>query len=60
MLVVGGIMASAGNLLLEPLRAELARRLPRPTLDTLAVSPAILGEDAAAIGAARLATTPLP
>ena len=29
MLVLGGIMASAADLLLEPIRVELARRLPR-------------------------------
>ena len=54
-LVLGGIMASAADLLLEPLRAEIARRLPRPMLDALTIVPAALGDDAAAIGAARLA-----
>ena len=29
MLVLGGIMASAADLLLEPVRTELARRLPQ-------------------------------
>jgi ROK family protein len=59
MLVVGGIIATAGDLLLEPVRSELARRLPRSTLDGLAVAPALLGVDAPAIGAARLAAAPL-
>ena len=59
MLVIGGIMATAGDLLLDALRAELARRLPRPTLDALAVVTAVLGADAAAIGAACLATAAL-
>jgi glucokinase len=52
--VLGGIMASAADLLLEPVRAEIARRLPRAMIDTLAIVPAALGVDAAAIGAARL------
>jgi predicted NBD/HSP70 family sugar kinase len=57
-LVLGGIMATAADLLLEPVRAELGRRLPRPMMEALAVAPAALGTDAAAIGAARLATAP--
>ena len=59
MLVIGGIMATAGDLLLEPVRSELARRLPRATFGALAIAPALLGVDAAAIGAARLATAAL-
>ena len=58
-LVLGGIMATAGDLLFEPVRAEVARRLPRPMMDALAVAPATLGADAAAIGAARLAMVAL-
>ena len=58
-LVLGGIMATAADLLFEPVRAELARRLPRPMMDALAIAPAALGADAAAIGAARLATATL-
>ena len=54
-LVLGGIMATAADLLFELVRAELARRLPRPMMDALAIVPAALGVDAAAIGAARLA-----
>jgi predicted NBD/HSP70 family sugar kinase len=59
MLVLGGIMATASDLLSEPVRAELARRLPRQMMEALAIEPAALGEDAAAIGAARLATAAL-
>jgi predicted NBD/HSP70 family sugar kinase len=55
MLVLGGIMASAADLLLEPIRTELARRLPKSMIDGLAIETATLGDDAAAIGAARLA-----
>jgi glucokinase len=57
MLVVGGIMADAADLLLEPVRAEIARRLPKPMLEALTIAPAALGSDAAAIGAARLETS---
>jgi hypothetical protein len=60
MLVLGGIMASAGDLLLEPVRTELGRRLPRAMMDALTIAPAALGADAAAIGAARLAAAARP
>ena len=56
-LVLGGIMASAADLLLEPLRLEISRRLPRAMMEALTIAPAALGGDAAAIGAARLAST---
>lgn len=59
MLVLGGIMATASDLLSEPVRAELARRLPRQMMDGLIIVPAALGEDASAIGAARLAMVAL-
>jgi predicted NBD/HSP70 family sugar kinase len=52
-LVLGGIMASAADLLLDPIRAELARRLPGPMNEALKVATATLNADAAAIGAAR-------
>jgi len=55
-LVLGGIMASAADLLLDPIRAELARRLPGPMNEALTVSTATLDSDAAAIGAARHAS----
>jgi len=53
MLVLGGIMADAADLLLEPVRTEIGRRLPRSMTDALAITTATLGDDAAAIGAAR-------
>ena len=52
-LVLGGIMASAADLLLDPIRVELGRRLPVPMNEALTVSTATLHSDAAAIGAAR-------
>lgn len=56
-LVLGGLMASASDLLLEPVRAEISRRLPRAILDGLTIVPATLGDEGAAIGAARIAAT---
>jgi predicted NBD/HSP70 family sugar kinase len=56
-LVLGGIMASAADLLLEPVRVEISRRLPRLMMDALVIAPAALGADAPAMGAARLAAT---
>ncbi|MBI4485138.1 MAG: ROK family protein [Acidobacteria bacterium] len=58
-LVVGGIMASAADLFLEPLRVEIGRRLPPVMMEALTIAPAALGADAAAIGAARLGATAL-
>lgn len=54
-LVLGGIMASAGDLLLEPILWELARRLPGPMMDALHIANATLGKDGVVIGAARQA-----
>lgn len=57
-LVLGGFMASSADLLLELVRTEVARRLPASMMQALTITPATLGPDAAAIGAARLASTP--
>jgi len=57
MLVLGGIMASAADLLLDPIRTELAHRLPAQMSGALTVSTATLDSDAAAIGAARYASS---
>ena len=56
-LVLGGLIASAADLLLEPVRTEISRRLPTTMLDGVAIVPALLGSDAAAIGAARIGAT---
>jgi predicted NBD/HSP70 family sugar kinase len=60
MLVVGGIMASAADLLMEPIRTEITRRLPKTMMDALRIETAVLGADAASIGAARLVAAALP
>jgi glucokinase len=50
--VVGGGVAEAGDLILEPARRELGRRVTMMPLDRIAVIPAELGTHAGAIGAA--------
>jgi predicted NBD/HSP70 family sugar kinase len=54
-LVLGGVMARARDLLLEPILWELGRRLPGPMMEGLKITTAALDADAAAIGAARQA-----
>jgi glucokinase len=51
-IVVGGGVADAGELVLEPLRAELRRRACVAPVDAIAVVPAELGAYAGAVGAA--------
>jgi glucokinase len=50
--VVGGGVAAAGDLILEPARRELARRVTVMPLERISVVPAALGTGAGAIGAA--------
>ncbi len=50
--VIGGGVAAAGDLLLEPIRAELRRRVQTTSLDEVEVVTAELGVWAGAIGAA--------
>lgn len=56
-LVLGGIMATASDLLLEPIVWELGRKLPGSMMEALNISTATLGADAPAVGAARHAAT---
>ncbi|MGH9346110.1 MAG: ROK family protein [Vicinamibacterales bacterium] len=53
--VVGGSIAEAGDLLLEPTRLEVLRRVSQAASRHVSVVPASLGEASAAIGAARAA-----
>src|SRR6185436_18944395 len=53
--VLGGAASRAGDLLLEPVRQECARRLSPAMLEHFRVEISPLGEDGVAIGAARLA-----
>jgi predicted NBD/HSP70 family sugar kinase len=53
--VLGGSIAAAGDLLLEPVRQECGRRLPPGMADRIRIEISPLGDEAVAIGAARLA-----
>lgn len=53
--VVGGGVIAAGELLLEPARAEVARRALPPSRDLVRIVPARFGVEAGMIGAALLA-----
>jgi len=57
-IVLGGLIATSGDLLLEPIRLECSRRLSPAQTDSVEVALSPLGLEAAAIGAARLALTP--
>ena len=50
--VIGGGIAAAGDLLLDPIRAEVRRRVTTTSLDEVEIVPAELGTWAGAIGAA--------
>ena len=54
-IVLGGPIAAAGDLLLEPARQECCRRLPPPMADLLRFEVSPLAADGIAIGAASLA-----
>jgi predicted NBD/HSP70 family sugar kinase len=53
--VLGGEVAAAGDLLIEPVRQECARRLPPAMVEQFRLEMSPLSEDGVAIGAARLA-----
>ena len=53
--VLAGLIADAGDLLIEPSRAEAARRVPPALASLLRIVPGTLGSEAAALGAARAA-----
>jgi glucokinase len=57
-IVLGGEIATAQDLLLEPIRQECRRRLPPALAQHLQLVPSPLGDAASAIGAARLAARP--
>ena len=51
--VLGGIIASSGDVMLEAVRSETSRRLMPQQADRLRIELSALGDDAVAIGAAR-------
>lgn len=59
-IVLGGMLASSGDLMLEPIRVECSRRLQPAQADRVRVVLSTLGSDAVAIGAARAASLPRP
>jgi len=56
-IVLGGIIASSGDLMLEAIRVECHRRLRPAQAERLRIVLSTLGADAVAIGAARAART---
>lgn len=54
-IVLGGVLQSAGDLLLEPMRQECARRMPPGVVERTRIELSTLGNDSAPIGAARFA-----
>ena len=53
--VLGGLIAEASDLMLDPACAEATRRMPPFMARTVQIAVATLGGDAAALGAARAA-----
>jgi predicted NBD/HSP70 family sugar kinase len=51
-IVLGGIIASSGDIMLDAIRTETVRRLPPQQVDQVRVVLSTLGDDAVAIGAA--------
>ena len=54
-ILLGGILQSSGDLLLEPIRQECARRMPPRIMERARIEVSPLGDDAAPMGAARFA-----
>ncbi|MBI4265081.1 MAG: ROK family protein [Acidobacteria bacterium] len=53
--LLGGVIAEAADLLVEPARVEAARRMPASAAGSVTIAAADLGADAGALGAARAA-----
>jgi predicted NBD/HSP70 family sugar kinase len=56
-IVLGGLLQSWGDLLLEPIRQECARRMPPSIHERAKIELSVLGPDAAAMGSAQFAST---
>ena len=54
-ILLGGVLQSSGDLLLEPIRQECARRMPPGIMERTRIEISPLGADAAPMGAARYA-----
>jgi predicted NBD/HSP70 family sugar kinase len=57
-IVLGGTLASSGDMMLEAIRVECSRRLRPPQSERVRIVLSTLGADAVAIGAARYAALP--
>jgi glucokinase len=57
--VLGGVMASAADLLFEPIRTEMGRRLPADVLQAMTIAPAAFGPEGPSLGATRLISSAL-
>ena len=55
LIVLGGILESSSDLLLDPIRQECSRRMPPGIFDNVRIGVSQLGVDSAPIGAARFA-----
>ena len=55
--VIGGGVAKAGDLLFEPLRREVRRRVKLVAVESVPILPAALGRDVGILGAAAVALT---
>lgn len=55
LIVLGGILESSSDLLLDPIRQECARRMPPGIYDNVRIEVSQLGADCAPMGAARFA-----
>lgn len=53
--VLGGLIADAADLLIEPARSEATRRMSASVAGAVRIVPGALGDDAGALGAARAA-----
>jgi hypothetical protein len=53
--LLGGVLQSSGDLLLEPIRQECSRRMPPGIMEHARIEISPLGPDAAPMGAARFA-----
>lgn len=54
-IVLGGMIASSGDIMLDAIRTETTRRLPPPQVEQVRIVLSTLGDDAVAIGAALAA-----
>jgi predicted NBD/HSP70 family sugar kinase len=57
-IVLGGVLADSGDMMLDSIRMECSRRLSPAQAERVRIVLSALGSDAVAIGAARMAAQP--